>query len=80
MVTIPKSTNPARIEENLKAIALKLDAEDMKRLREIEEKSRVISGRLFFREEDTMEDFWDVVADEKFDVKPPDAKKARSEE
>ncbi len=36
---IPKSVTPSRITENLKATEIKLDAEDMKRLRELESKN-----------------------------------------
>ena len=32
---IPKSVTPSRIVENLKAAKVKLDAEDMKRLKEL---------------------------------------------
>jgi diketogulonate reductase-like aldo/keto reductase len=32
---IPKTVTPSRITENLKATEIKLDAEDMKRLREV---------------------------------------------
>ena len=36
---IPKTVTPSRITENLKATEIKLDAEDMKRLRELESKN-----------------------------------------
>ena len=39
MVVIPKSVTPSRITENIKATEVKLDAEDMKRLRELESKN-----------------------------------------
>lgn len=39
MVVIPKSVTPSRITENFKATEVKLDAEDMKRLRELESKN-----------------------------------------
>jgi diketogulonate reductase-like aldo/keto reductase len=39
MVVIPKTVTPSRITENLKATEIKLDAEDMKRLRELESKN-----------------------------------------
>jgi diketogulonate reductase-like aldo/keto reductase len=32
---IPKTVTPSRITENLKATEIKLDAEDMKRLKEV---------------------------------------------
>ena len=39
LVVIPKSVTPARITENLKSTELKLDQEDMRRLRELETKN-----------------------------------------
>ena len=39
MVVIPKTVTPSRITENIKAVEVKLDAEDMKRLRELESKN-----------------------------------------
>ena len=39
MVVIPKTVTASRITENIKATEIKLDAEDMKRLRELESKS-----------------------------------------
>ena len=38
-MVIPKTVTPSRITENLKATEVKLDAEDMKRLRELESKN-----------------------------------------
>ena len=35
IVVIPKTVTPSRITENLKATEIKLDAEDMKKLREV---------------------------------------------
>ena len=44
---IPKTVTPSRITENLKATEIKLDAEDMKRLRELESKNfRLIKERV----------------------------------
>ena len=39
MVVIPKTVTASRITENIKATEIKLDAEDMKRLRELESKN-----------------------------------------
>ena len=43
MVVIPKTVNPARITENLKSTELKLDQEDMRRLRGIDKNLRTVS-------------------------------------
>ena len=75
---IPKSSNPGRIAENLKATELKLDAEDMRRLRELDRNYRFIRANFFFKTGESLEDFWDVVEDEKFIVKPPDNKKQKT--
>ena len=42
-MVIPKTVNPTRIEENLKATEVKLDAEDMKRLRELDRNTRMLN-------------------------------------
>ena len=77
---IPKTVNPARVVENLKSTELKLDAEDMRRLRDLDRNHRLLFGKIFWKETDTLENFWDVAEDEKFVIKPPEAKKQRSEE
>ena len=41
MVVIPKSVNPKRIAENIKATQLELDAEDVQRLRAIDKDTRL---------------------------------------
>ena len=48
MVVIPKTVTPSRITENFKATEVELDAEDMKRLRELESNQfRLITVRFF---------------------------------
>ena len=42
MVVIPKTVNPVRVTENLKSTELKLDAEDMRRLRELDRSLRYV--------------------------------------
>ena len=77
---IAKSITPSRIAENFKATEVKLDAEDMRRLREITINFRAVSGIIFFQPDDTPETFWDVEADEKFVVTQPEAKKQKTGE
>lgn len=52
MVVIAKSVNPSRIAENIKAVGIKLDADDMKRLRELGSKNfrvlKVIDMKLVY--------------------------------
>ena len=73
LVVIPKTVNPARITENLKSTELKLDAEDMRRLRGLDRNYRWISGTIMMKEGGSVDDFWDVKEDEKFVVQPPGA-------
>ena len=47
MVVIPKTANPARITENLKSTELKLDQEDMRRLRGVDRNLRLNSVSCF---------------------------------
>ena len=77
---IAKSVTPSRIAENFKATEVKLDAEDMRRLREITITFRAVHGRIFFQPTDTPETFWDVEEDEKFVITQPEAKKQRTGE
>ena len=71
MVVIPKSTNPERIVENLKSAELKLDAEDMKRLKELDRNYRTIPGDYFMKTGESLDDFWDVHVDKKIVVNAP---------
>ncbi len=77
---LAKTVNLTRIPENLKSTEIVLDAEDMRRLRELDRKQRLLSGSLWTRDGFDMEDLWDTAKDEKFDVKPPDAKKQKTTE
>jgi len=78
-VVLPKSTKPARISENFKSTELQLDAEDMRRLRELEERNfRMIKGKIFLKKGEAWEDLWDFDEDEKFTVKPPQPKKQKT--
>ena len=80
-VVLAKSTKPARITENFKSTELQLDAEDMRRLRDLQERNfRMIKGKIFLKKVEAWEDLWDFDEDEKFTVKPPQAKKQRTGE
>ena len=46
MVVIPKSVNPKRIAENFKATQVILDAEEVKRLRDIDKDTRLFRVNL----------------------------------
>ena len=63
---IPKTVNPARVIENLKSTELKLDAEDMKRLTDVDKDHRLFRGELFLPKGVTWQEAFDVEADEKF--------------
>ena len=71
MAVIPKTVNPARITENLKSAELKLDAEDMKRLAQVDRKLMLFRGaNEFISVGMTWEEAWDVEKDEKFVIQP----------
>ena len=39
-----------------------------------------VQGGIFYNKDTTVEGFWDVVEDEKFEVKQPEAKKQKTKE
>jgi hypothetical protein len=39
-----------------------------------------LQGKIFFTKDQTEEEFWDVVEDEKFEVKQPDSKRQKTSE
>jgi diketogulonate reductase-like aldo/keto reductase len=78
LVVIPKSVTPARIVENFKSVDVQLDADDMKKLREVDKGMRLLQGAIFYTKGQTCDEFWDVESDEKFEVKQPEAKKQRT--
>ena len=59
---IPKSVNPDRIRENLKATEVRLDTEDLQRLGSLDRNLRFLSAVMLKREE-TPEQLWDVEQD-----------------
>ena len=77
---IPKTVNPARITENLKSTKLKLDAEDMRQLRDLDRNHRRITGDVLIKSGASLDDLWDVKEDERFVVKAPEPKKNKTEE
>ena len=66
LVVIPKSVNPDRIRENLKATEVKLDTEDLQRLKALDKNLRFFVGTFFVKKSVTIEEIWDVAADASF--------------
>ena len=68
---IPKSVKPSRIAENLKSVELKLDADDMQQLLEVDKNYRYVNAKNWVKQEDVDRDIvWDVEADQKFVIQP----------
>ena len=68
---IPKSVKPSRIAENLKSTELKLDADDMQRLSEVDKNYRYVDGKSWVKQEDVDRDaVWDCEEDKKFVIQP----------
>ena len=66
---IPKSVTPSRITENLKATELKLDAEDMQQLVELNRDYRFVDGDFWMLQGQSADEYlWDVEEDKKFVV------------
>lgn len=61
MSVIPKSVNPGRIAENLKAESIELSGADMDRIRELDKGFRYVTGEFWVSEGGpyTIEDIWD---------------------
>ena len=77
-VVLAKTVNLDRVKENFKAVELNLDAEDMRRLRELD--CSVRFSRFFMMKKGmTGAEFWDEVEDEKHTVTEPEAKKTKTE-
>lgn len=78
-VVLAKSVNPDRVRDNLKAVDLNLDPEDMRRLRELDQNKRFL--RFFMMKTGmTGAEFWDEEEDKKYAITEPSAKKAKAEE
>ena len=60
---IPKSVNPDRIRENLKATEVKLDTEDLERLKALDRNFRFFKMAFFGKSTDTTEELWDTATD-----------------
>lgn len=60
LIVIPKSVNFARIQENLAAQSIVLDADDMKKLSSLERGYRFIDGTMFKGADYLPETMWDV--------------------
>jgi len=56
---IPKSTNEGRIVENLESTGVKLDEEDLKKIAELDEHFRYVTGEFFVTKGNSYEDIYD---------------------
>jgi alcohol dehydrogenase (NADP+) len=56
---IPKSTNEARIKENLKSADFSLSKEDMEKIEKLDKHFRYVTGEFFVTEGNTYEDIYD---------------------
>ena len=66
---IPKSVTPKWITENHKATGLKLDAEDMQQLVELDRGYRFVKGDFWLPQgQDEDEVLWDLAEDKKLGV------------
>lgn len=77
IVVLAKSVNLERVKENLKATEVKLDPEDMRRLRELDINLRFL--RFFMlRSDETLAQFWDEESDRKYIIEEPNNKKIKT--
>ena len=67
---IPKSTNPKRIAENIKSTEIKLDADDMQRLRGVDKNYRLLKLDFLLKQGEKWQEAWDIEDDEKFVIQP----------
>ena len=65
-MVIPKSTSESRIKENLKATEITLTSEEVEQLKRIDKNTRLFRGEFFLPKSVTVEQAWDVAADEKY--------------
>lgn len=56
---LPKSLTFSRIEENLKAVEIKLDADDVRSLNDFKQRARYVDQRWALMKDQTLEEFWD---------------------
>ena len=76
---IPKTVTLTRIHENMKATEVKLDAEDMRRLRELDRNIRYL--RFFMvKKGETAAEFWDEESDKALFEAEPSAKRNKTED
>ena len=63
MAVIPKSVNPDRIRDNFKATAIKLDEDDIRRIRALDRNTRFLTFAWFLKQSSSVEDLWDTASD-----------------
>ena len=78
-MVLAKTVNLERVKDNLKSVDLTLDAEDMRKMRELDRNLRFL--RFFMMKTGmTAAEFWDEVEDNKYAVTEPEAKKTKTED
>lgn len=65
-MVIPKSTSEARIKENFASTKVSLSGEEMERLKGIDKNHRLFTGEYYLKSGVTVEQCWDVAADEAY--------------
>lgn len=79
LVVLPKTKTRSRVSENLGALSLVLDTADIAEIRQLDRNLRYVTGKLFLKENDSVDILWDP-EDETFVLEDnePIAKKNRT--
>lgn len=59
LVVLPKTKTRSRVSENLGALSLVLDTADIAEIRQLDRNLRYVTGKLFLKENDSVDILWD---------------------